>query len=173
MAWALLFYASSLIGLAAIEIIARAFYAMEDTWTPVLVGALQLIAMWIIGLWLSKNIFPALGWLQFGALALAYSISAFLELVLLLYLLRRKMGGLDSQRLFTGVWRMVFATLIMGVITWFAITQMDDLGLVWQLLLGGLVGAASYFFAALGMGVKEMRQLAAYGQDRFRNRKRT
>jgi putative peptidoglycan lipid II flippase len=169
-AWALLFFALSLIGLAAIEIIARAFYAMEDTWTPVLVGALQLIAMWLIGLWLSKNVFPALGWLQLGALALSFSISTFLELGLLLWLLRRKMGGIDAKRLSSGLWRMLLATLAMILVTWFVMGQIEDLAVFWQLLVGGAVGVASYILASMLFGVKEIRQLVTYGKGWLKNR---
>lgn len=37
-AWALAFYAPGLVGLSALEVISRAFYSLEDTWTPVLAG---------------------------------------------------------------------------------------------------------------------------------------
>ncbi len=169
-AWALLFYALSLVGLAAIEIIARAFYALEDTWTPVLVGALQLIAMWIIGLWLSRSVFPSFDWLELGALALGYSISTFLELGLLLWLLRRKMGGIDGRRLFAGLWRMLPATLIMIAITWITMEQIGELSVLWQLLIGGIVGVVTYLAASVIFGVKEIRQLASYGRERLAKR---
>ncbi|HET6445392.1 MAG TPA: murein biosynthesis integral membrane protein MurJ [candidate division Zixibacteria bacterium] len=172
-AWALLFFAMSLVGLTAIEIIARVFYALEDTWTPVLAGALQLIAMWAIGLWLSRNVFPAFDWLELGALALGYSISTFLELGLLLWLLRRKMGGIDGKRLFNGLWRMLLATTVMFAITWITRNQLNELGVFWQMVVGGLVGAASYIIASLLFGVKETRQLAEYGRERLINRKRS
>jgi putative peptidoglycan lipid II flippase len=171
-AWALLFFAMSLIGLAAIEIIARAFYALEDTWTPVLVGALQLIAMLLIGIWLSRNIFPAFDWLELGALAMGYSISTFLELGLLLWLLRRKMGGMDARRLFDGLWRMILASVVMAVITRLTLSQLDGLRVLGQLVIGGSAGVASYIVVSLVFGVKEIRQLAAFGQDRIRNRGR-
>jgi putative peptidoglycan lipid II flippase len=170
-AWALLFYALSLVALSAIEIIARAFYALEDTWTPVLVGALQLVTMWLIGIWLSRYIFPAFDWLKLGALALGYSISTFLELGLLLWLLRRKMGGIDARRLFDGLWRMIMATVLMTVITWLILSLVDGLGVFGQLVVGGTVGAVSYIVASLAFGVKEIRQLATYGLERIRNRR--
>ena len=47
---ALRFYAIGLIALTAIEVIARAFYALSDTLTPVLAGGLQILAMWGLGL---------------------------------------------------------------------------------------------------------------------------
>jgi putative peptidoglycan lipid II flippase len=127
--------------------------------------------MWAIGLWLSRNVFPSLGWLQLGALALGYSISTFLELGLLLWLLSRKMGGIDGKRLFSGLWRMLLATLVMIGITWIVMAQIVDLGLFWQLLIGGMVGATSYIVASLLFGVKELRQLTTYGQVWYRNRK--
>ncbi len=170
-AWALLFFGMSLVGLTAIEIIARAFYALEDTWTPVLVGALQLIAMWLIGLWLSRSVFPAYGWLELGALALGYSISTFLELGLLLWLLSRKMGGVDGRRLFNGLWRMLLATLVMIGTTWITMEQIAGLHVFWQLLIAGMVGAATYIVASLILGVQEIRQLAVYGRERISNRK--
>jgi putative peptidoglycan lipid II flippase len=158
-AWALLFYAMSLIGLAAIEIISRAFYAMEDTLTPVLVGMLQLIAMWLLGLWLGNRIFPALDGLSFGGLALGYTISTFLELILLLWLLRRKLGGVSGRRVFSGLWRMVLASLIMAVLTWFVLRQFESTPALWQLLVAGIAGTVVYLLASALLGVSELRQL--------------
>jgi putative peptidoglycan lipid II flippase len=158
-AWALLFYAMSLIGLAAIEIISRAFYAMEDTLTPVLVGMLQLIAMWFLGLWLGNRIFPALDGLSFGGLALGYTISTFLELILLLWLLRRKLGGVSGRRVFSGLWRMVLASLIMAVLTWFVLRQFESTPALWQLLVAGIAGTVVYLLASALLGVSELRQL--------------
>ena len=41
-AWALLWYATGLVGHCIVEIIARAFYAMQDTKTPVIIGAVAM-----------------------------------------------------------------------------------------------------------------------------------
>ncbi|HSG15586.1 MAG TPA: lipid II flippase MurJ, partial [Anaerolineae bacterium] len=167
-AWALLFYALSLIGLAAIEIISRAFYAMEDTWTPVLIGMLQLIAMWVLGLWLGRTLFPALDWLGLGGLALGYTISTLLELVLLLWLLRRKMGGLDGRRLLDGLWRMVLASLLMAGVTWIVFDQLSEAAVFWQLAVASLAGALTYLGASLLFGVAELQQIVASLRQRFK-----
>jgi len=158
-AWALLFYALSLIGLAAIEIISRAFYALEDTWTPVVAGFFQLIGMWLLGLWLGKNIFPALGWLSLGGLALGFTISSFFELVLLLWLLRKKMGGLNGRRVFSGVWRMALASLVMGIVTWLILQQLSSTAALWQLLAATLAAGITYLLASIVLGVSELQQL--------------
>jgi len=166
-AWALLFYALSLVGLAAIEIISRAFYALEDTLTPVLVGMLQLITMWLIGAWLAKSIFPSLEWLSFGGLAMGYTISTMLELVLLLWLLRQKMGGIDGRRILSGAWRMIVASLIMAGISWLTLRQLSEIPTYWQILAVGTAGALSYLLASLVLGVTELRQLTASLRQRI------
>ncbi len=148
--------------MAAIEIISRAFYALEDTLTPVLVGMLQLIAMWLIGAWLAKDIFPSLEWLSFGGLALGYTISTMFELVLLLWLLRRKMGGIDGRRILNGVWRMIVASLFMAVISWLTLQQLTEIPVFWQLLVVGLVASLSYLLASLALGVTELRAAHRY-----------
>jgi putative peptidoglycan lipid II flippase len=158
-AWALLFYALSLIGLAAIEIISRAFYAMEDTLTPVLVGMLQLVSMGLLGMWLASAIFPALGWLDLGALALGYTISTLLEVILLLWLLRRKMAGLNGRRLLDGAWRMALATLIMAAIAWLVFGQLSGAAALWQLLLPGLAGGLTYLGASYLLRISELQQI--------------
>jgi putative peptidoglycan lipid II flippase len=167
-AWALLFYALSLIGLAAIEIISRAFYAMEDTVTPVAIGMLQLGAMWLLGYWLANVIFPALGWLDLGALALGYTISTLLELVLLLWLLRRKMSGLDGRRLLDGLWRMGLATLVMAVISWLVFGQLAQAAAFWQLLVTGLAAGIAYLGASTLLRVSELAQIVASLRQRLR-----
>ncbi len=166
-AWALLFYTLSLVGLASIEVISRAFYALEDTLTPVLAGMMQLVAMWLIGLWLSRSIFPEFGWLELGGLALGYGISTLLELALLFILLRRKMGGIDGRHFVDGIWRMALASLVMAFVTWIVLQQLSVAGALWQLVLGIIVGAASYLLAVLILQVSEFRQLLSGIQRRL------
>ncbi len=169
-AWALLFFAFSLVALAIIEIISRAFYALEDTWTPVFVGALQLVAMWLIGYWLAENIFPEVGFRQFGGLALGYSISTLLELGVLLVLVNRKLNGLDNRRLLDGLWRMALATIFMGVVCWFVLDRLGDLGPLWQLIVVGIVALLSYLLASIALNITELHQLISQIQRRLPQR---
>jgi len=166
-AWALLFFALSLVALATIEIISRAFFALEDTWTPVIVGALQLVAMWLIGFWLAENIFPELGFLQLGGLALGYSISTLIELGVLLFLVNRKLNGLDNRRLLDGFWRMALATIFMGIICWFVLDRLADLASLWQLVVVGIVALLSYLLASIALHVTELNQLIRQIQQRL------
>ena len=61
-AWGLVFFAFAIIAISIIEIVARAFYALEDTVTPVVVGGLQIVLTLGLGWWLGRVLFPAAGW---------------------------------------------------------------------------------------------------------------
>ena len=43
-AWALSFYAIGIAGFALLEVLSRAFYALEDTWTPVIAGTAAMLS---------------------------------------------------------------------------------------------------------------------------------
>jgi putative peptidoglycan lipid II flippase len=90
--YALKFYALGLIGQAAVEIVTRAFYALHDTRTPVVVAAAAMVA----NLSLALALRPSLG---HGGLALALSTASGFEAALLLILARRRLGGLEEARL--------------------------------------------------------------------------
>ncbi|MFZ0545285.1 MAG: murein biosynthesis integral membrane protein MurJ [Candidatus Promineifilaceae bacterium] len=168
-AWVLLFYSFSLVGLAAIEIISRAFYAMEDTVTPVVVGALQLGSMWLFGAWLGNVLFAQiLASPPAGGLAMGYSVSTFLELGLLLWLLRKKLGGLDGRHLLDGLWRMGIATALMSAVTYFIHEQLATFASLWLLLLGSIVGGLVYLAVCSLLKVGEIEQLMNYGRRLLR-----
>ena len=58
-AWGLFCYALGLVGLAVVEVMARVFYALGDTVTPVLAGGIQILTMVVSSLALSSILFPA------------------------------------------------------------------------------------------------------------------
>jgi putative peptidoglycan lipid II flippase len=103
----LAFLAAGLVSYALVEALARAFYAMHDTRTPVAAGV-AIIAV---------NI--ALGWalldrMGYVGLALALSASTTLEAVILATVLRQRLGGDLAS---AGPWliRVLLATVITAV----------------------------------------------------------
>ncbi len=99
----LLGYATALPAFAAAEILIRAFYAMQRTWTPVLIGLLQVILNLAIGtlaLMLGGGV---------AALTLAFSIANNVELLLLLFFLARRRPGIWHDPL---LGRSVVASLV-------------------------------------------------------------
>lgn len=157
--WALAFYALGLAGHAGLEIIARAFYALHDTVTPVWVGAVAVGTNVALSLSLPR-VFGWLDWPPFAGLALANAIATLLELALLLLLMRRRTGGLEGQRMWITLAKGGAASLIMGgaLIGWRVLTRYTS---VW--VNGGfgiLFGLAVFFFTARLLRVEELELLS-------------
>jgi putative peptidoglycan lipid II flippase len=87
---ALRFYALGLLGHATVEIVTRAFYALQDTRTPVAVAVLAMG----VNVALAFLLRPVFG---HGGLALALSAAAMVEATVLLLLARRRLGDLHGR----------------------------------------------------------------------------
>jgi putative peptidoglycan lipid II flippase len=128
--------------------------------------------MWLFGSWLGNVLFAQILDRQpAGGLALGYSVSTFLELGLLLWLLRRKLGGLDGRHLLDGLWRMGLATVLMTAATYLIYQQFDTLAALWLLLLGSMAGGIVYLVACYLLKVGEIEQFLGYGRRLSRLRK--
>jgi putative peptidoglycan lipid II flippase len=113
-AWALLFYAGGLVFHSVVEIVSRAFYALHDTRTPVLVGVCAMSLNVALSLALS-SLFASQGWMPHGGLALANSIATALEMTALLVLMRRRLNGLQDRKVWAGLGQALLATAVMGL----------------------------------------------------------
>lgn len=165
--WALLFYALGLVPLLALEVVARTFYALSDTLTPVLAGGVQIVIMWLLSLWFSQTIFPQMGWLPLGGLALGFSVSNVFEVLLLLWLLRRKLGGIQGFSLFNGLWRMVVASMLMAGSMWLVRGWLVDTAVLIQLIVVSVVGGLVYVLACAILQLEELSRLWQYGRRRL------
>jgi len=159
-AWALLFYALGLVAHAGLEIVARAFYALHDTKTPLLVGGGAMLLN--VGLSLAlPPLFESLGWLPLGGLALANSLATTLELLGLLWIIRGRLQGLEGQRSRLTILRSTAAAALMGLALVALLWALPEAN---PLLLGpaGIaLGATVYAGAAWALGVEEVRAIAA------------
>lgn len=164
--WVLMFLAFGIVALTALEVIARAFYAVSDTLTPVLAGGAQIILMWILSAWLAFSVFPDRVGEAVGGLALGFSISNVFEVGLLLWLLRRRVGGLHGRVLLDGFWRMLAASLIMGLAVYGALQLTGEIHLILQAMVGSLVGGIVYLGACWLLRLKELQRLVDYGRGR-------
>ncbi len=166
-AWALLWYAAGLVAHSMVEILSRAFYALHDTRTPVLVGAgaMSLNVILSIGF---ASLFVRVGWAPHGGLALANSFATTLEAVVLLVLMRRRLAGLDGNRLLAGAGSAAAAAGVMVLALWIWLSRMGGLSPAVAggggVLLGGLV----YGLAVLALRVPEARLLVGLVRERFR-----
>ena len=166
-AWALLWYAAGLIGHSLVEILARAFYALHDTKTPVLVGvaAMGLNVVFSLGF---ARLFTQIGWLPLGGLALANSLATALEAAALLILMRRRLGGLNSRRIGAGAAQGLAASLAMAAGLWLWLAYAAGLP-AWVVVAGGLaLGCGIYALLMWLMRVEEAASLAQAIRRRLR-----
>ena len=98
-AWALSFYALGIGGFALLEVLSRAFYALEDTATPVIAGLLAMLSNIALNVLFIQIIGDAgsLARGAFAGLALANAVTTIAEALILWWLLRRRLRGLDAH----------------------------------------------------------------------------
>ncbi len=148
-AWALLFFGIGLAGHGAVEVLNRGFFALRDTWTPVLIG----IASMGLGIALA---FFLMGPLEQGGLALGISLAVLLEAVWLWLLLAKRVPGFQFLG---GMLPLLVCTLLAagasGTLQWLA--PLPDTPALVRLVLYGVVLLGVYILAALLLGVPEAR----------------
>ena len=157
-AWALLWYTAGLVSHSVVEIVSRAFYALHDTKTPVVVGA---AAMGLnVGLSIALAAwFGRMGWMPHGGLALANTIATTLEMAALLVLMRRRLNGLDGRRVLLGLGQASLGALVMGAGIWGWLVISSSL---WMEVAGVGIGGAVYAMGVWGLRVEEVREVWAY-----------
>ncbi len=146
-AWALLWYAAGLVGHAMVEVLSRAFYALQDTRTPVLVGVAAMSLNILFSLILMP-VFESIGWMPHGGLALANSLATALETVGLLVLIRRKMKRMYARRILSLAWRSLLAGMMMAAALWGWLVVSTDMP-VWLVALAGITGGALVYLAII------------------------
>jgi putative peptidoglycan lipid II flippase len=133
-----------LIGQALVPLVARAFYALHDTKTPVLIGIVSVA----LNVGLSLLLVHPMGVV---GLALAFSISSLVNLTLLYFVLHKRMGNLNDNAVFKTCLRSLVASLLMGVVIYGmlyllanVVNMQKTLGIALQGGIAALVGLGVY-----------------------------
>lgn len=165
-AWALIWYAAGLIGHSIMEVLTRAFYAQQDTKTPVIIGALAMGLNVLFSIVFSSW-FARIGWLPLGGLALANSLATALEATALFIFMRRRLNGIEGKVLADGFVRCAVATLGMALALWFWIQATGGMNR-WIVTLGGVtLGGIIYLLGVLILKVPEIQMLIGMVTRRF------
>lgn len=159
--WALAFFALGIAGHALLEVLSRAFYALSDTRTPVMVGVVSMVSNIILSLVFMRFVGDpnSLSRGAFAGLALANSLTTLLEGAALWWLLRRRIGAMHDGRVIGGALRALAASLGMGVIIMGVIAALGEGGAMLTTGFGGLAGALTFFALAVALGVPEARSV--------------
>jgi len=146
-------YAVGLPAFSATRIAAQTFYALGDTRTPLWAGLASVAA--------NVALAGALMWpLQHAGLALASSLSAYVNLFLLYWLLRQRLGRLGGRETLVSLARTCLASAALWIWCWIV---RGRLGAGWEgaLYTGGalVAGALVYVAAAAVVHAPELRAL--------------
>jgi putative peptidoglycan lipid II flippase len=157
-AWALLWYGIGLVGHAMVEILARAFYALHDTKTPVLIG-IAAMSINIILSYVFSALFKNWGLMPHGGLALANTVATSLEMIGLILIMRVRIKGLNGNQIWKSVLKAAGAGLIMaGAIHGWMI--LSDQSSAWIIAIGGVSIGVIVYITALGIfKTPEIRQV--------------
>lgn len=165
--WALLWYTLGLVSHSLVEILSRAFYALHDTKTPVFVGTI------VMGLNIAFSLlfaywFRQLGWMPHGGLALANTLATTLEMFALLWLMRKRLNGLQGGHVLKGTLQAGLAAATMSVTLFWWLNAFSAIS-VWWLALGGVtIGGAVYALLMIAQPVPEVRGLLRWGLGKIR-----
>ena len=166
------YFAVGLVALALVETCARAFYAMQDTRTPLVASLLTIVVNLALAFVLSQQ-------LQFGGrgLAASMSITTILEMIILVAILRRRIGPFDVA-VWTALIKSALATLVMALVLLFIrerlILVTDPLTsrgtAIGRLLIFALalfIGLYTYLVAAWYLRTRELLELTERFGGRF------
>ncbi len=147
---ALLYYALGLWAFAAVRIVVSTFYAMQDTRTPVKTATISIVANIILGTVL-------MGPMKHCGLALATSLASMVNLMLLVVVLRNKLGMIRWRLIFSSCLKTLAASGLMALGLMMTcrllIPSETETGSL-RLLVGisaGIVGGIAIFSAAAWM----------------------
>jgi len=155
-ALALLFYSFGVPAMSCQQVLARGFYALRDTWTPVWVGLLSFALAFFLNAALVHS--P----LQQGGLALAFSISAWFNIALLAILLRKRLNGLEGAAFLKLMVWLLPSSAVMGLVATFVLSFLPIGGVFERLLRVGLptlIGGTAFLAFMLRSNLPEVQQV--------------
>jgi len=157
-AWALLWYAGGLVSFSVVEIISRAFYALHDTRTPVMIGVAAMSLNLVFSLAFS-SLFDQAGWPPHGGLALANSLATTLEMIGLLVMMHRRLGGLDGRAILPALGCAAMSAGCMGALL-YGWVEYTGVLTGWLVVLAGVaLGGLVYGLLLILLKVPEMKSV--------------
>jgi len=136
------------------QILARSFYSLKDTITPLKVSCTLSgvnIIMLLTLVWI-----PSLG---AGAFGLSTTLTFGINAIVLIYLLKRRLGFMGGRKIFYSVIRSTIASVIMAAVIYFLQMQMREMRNLYIVLVCVPAGVLVFFAAARLMGAPEIDEL--------------
>lgn len=155
-------FSISLFAQAIIQVLARGFYALYDSRTPVKVGVATVLLNSVL------SIILVLGYhLPIWALGFSTSVASIFNALLLVYLLDRRIPGFISAALLVPAIKMGFAAIATGAALYIPLKLFDQLvfdttrtvGLLFLTGISGSIGLLTYFFLSWVLGIDQVQSV--------------
>lgn len=163
---ALLYYSLGLCAFCGIKVVVPAFYSLQDTKTPARIGVYSMLLNVVLNVVL-------MGPLQHGGLALATSISAFFNVLLLIYFLKKRLGLIGGRLILTTTIKLALSSTLMGILIYYCDQAFfDPLAPIGErvLVLTGCIFTGVFSFGVLSYLLKN--EELTFLLELFRNRLR-
>ncbi|MBI3379520.1 murein biosynthesis integral membrane protein MurJ [Candidatus Gottesmanbacteria bacterium] len=152
-------FSISLFAQALVQLIARGFYALHDSKTPVIIGAIGVGGNTVLSI-----LFVVFYHLGVWSLALSTSIASIFHLLLLLFFFHKKVNLFDRLELFLPTIKIFLSGMVTGVTLYIPIKLFDQLvfdttrtiNLIMLTSVSTIMGLSVYFFLAWFLEVPEM-----------------
>ncbi|HOP62877.1 MAG TPA: murein biosynthesis integral membrane protein MurJ [Spirochaetota bacterium] len=146
---------AGIVFISALRIATPAFYSMKDTKTPVISATVALSLNLVLGYILMQT--P----LKHAGLTLANSISAVVQMLILLVMLEKKTGGIALGKILQSMLKFIIASLAMSaVVVWLSFfADWENSGFTFRVVwLSVIIGAGGgvYFLACYFMKADEV-----------------
>jgi len=156
----LAFFSLGIFAQALLTLVYRAFYALHDTKTPLIVGSITTVFMLLFGYFL---VVPMKMGIQ--SIAFAYTLASIFQLIVLLYLLSRATGGFHLPSLFLSWIKILAASFFTAFALYIPIKLLDQLvfdttrtvNLIVLTGISSLAGFSLYLFLTWFFDVKEAK----------------
>ncbi|MCK4777322.1 MAG: oligosaccharide flippase family protein, partial [Actinomycetia bacterium] len=182
---ALFYYSVGLVAAGQLHMVNRAFYALKDTITPMIVAGF-LVFINYFGDWLFMNYLPdavkllqlpaTLNWLAFphGGIALSTSVVTIVNYVVLLEIIRRRINGIEGKKTAIVAFKITIASFVFALCSFwgwkiiYSTLAVSTLSLIVSLGSGTLVGIILFFILLRIMHVEELDLLIGLVKEKMK-----
>ncbi len=166
---ALIYYAIGIVPIALRALLARVYYSLQDTKTPMINGAISVGFNIVLNLILVK-------FMAHAGLALATSIATTIATLLMFYGLKKKIGSLGTLSYIKCALKSGLASAIMGVVSYityhglYSALGVSKLYNLISLLVAVGLGVVVYGVLCYVFGIEEVRDMVDKIKIRFKKR---
>lgn len=152
-------FALSIFAQGLIPLLARSFYAQEDTKTPMIVSVFSIIINMFLS-WLLAREYGILG------LGMAFSISSIINMLLLYISLSIKIPSINKQQIFNSLIKISTNAVMAGLVTYLALQVLSiwvDMRTGWGIFIqgfgAGILGLITYVLLGIILGLDELNNV--------------